>query len=364
MEQAKLRSGSPLVSVVTPFYNTSQYLAQCIESVLAQSYTCFEYILVDNCSSDGSSEIAETYARRDPRIRLYRRPRILPQLQNYNDALSKISQVGEYCKIVQADDYILPQCLELMIQAFEQSESIGLVSSYRLIGDLIQGAGYPYPSPMLSGKECAQLYLREGVYVFGTETTVMYRSSVVRHYRPFYDESLPNNADFDRCMQLLQHWDFGFVHQILSFSRRDNQSITSAILSFKPYDLDRYFVVQRYAPIFLETREATLLRRRAKRIYYRSLAKEALRCRERAFWRFHKAGLKTIDETIDWPYLVMQIGVMLFWSGLNPGSTVYTAVDFWKKRISCRKARSKVNRTVEPLVHQNSEPPGSGHQAH
>ena len=55
----------PLVSVVTPFYNTASYLAQCIESVLKQSYSEFEYILMDNCSTDGSSEIAETYARRD-----------------------------------------------------------------------------------------------------------------------------------------------------------------------------------------------------------------------------------------------------------------------------------------------------------
>ena len=61
-----------MVSVVTPFYNTAPYLAQCIESVLAQTYPHFEYILMDNCSTDGSAEIAETYARRDSRIRLIR----------------------------------------------------------------------------------------------------------------------------------------------------------------------------------------------------------------------------------------------------------------------------------------------------
>ena len=89
MEQATLAT-RPLISVVTPFYNTAPYLAQCIESVLAQSYTKFEYLLLDNCSTDGSSEIAETYARRDPRIRVIRRPQLVPQLRNYNDALTKI----------------------------------------------------------------------------------------------------------------------------------------------------------------------------------------------------------------------------------------------------------------------------------
>ena len=62
-------SDQPLVSVVTPFYNTADYLRECIESVLAQTYTRFEYILVDNQSTDGSAEIAAEYSKRDSRIR-------------------------------------------------------------------------------------------------------------------------------------------------------------------------------------------------------------------------------------------------------------------------------------------------------
>jgi glycosyltransferase involved in cell wall biosynthesis len=342
MEQST-PANRPFVSVVTPFYNTAPYLAECIESVLAQSYTHFEYILVDNCSTDGSSEIAETYARRDPRIRLIRRLHFVPQLRNYNDSLAEISDDSRYCKIVQADDYIFAQCLELMIQAFEQSESIGLVSSYCLEGNILRGSGYPYRQPRLSGKECARLYLRSRVAVFGTQTTVMYRSSVVRRYRPFYDESLPN-ADFDRCMQIIQCWDFGFVHQVLSFSRRDNESLTSGILSFMPYEMDRYVFVQRYADAFLEASEAASLRRKSKVVYYRLLANEALHFRESAFWRYHESGLKTLDETIDWSYLILQIVVALFWIGLNPGWTVARALRFWKsksRRGRCGNSREQ-----------------------
>src|SRR5450432_1444038 len=115
----------PLVSVVTPFHNTAAYLAECIESVLAQTYENFEYILVDNCSTDGSTEIAERYARRDPRIRFIQRSTLLTQVQNYNRALEEIADASRYCKMVQADDFIFPECLRLMVEAFEQSQTIG-----------------------------------------------------------------------------------------------------------------------------------------------------------------------------------------------------------------------------------------------
>jgi glycosyltransferase involved in cell wall biosynthesis len=144
MAQATLAT-RPLVSVVTPFYNTAPYLAQCIESVLAQSYSEFEYVLVDNCSTDGSGEIAENYARRDPRMRLIRCSQLLPQIPNYNRALTQISDASKYCKIVEADNHIFADCLRLMVEAFEEHESIGLVSSYWLVGNMLYGSGYPYP---------------------------------------------------------------------------------------------------------------------------------------------------------------------------------------------------------------------------
>src|SRR5215510_4357832 len=85
----------PLVSVLTPFYNTAAYLSECIESVLKQTYTEFEYILADNCSTDGSAEIADNYARQDSRIRLIRYSDFVAQLPNYNRALREISKSSQ-----------------------------------------------------------------------------------------------------------------------------------------------------------------------------------------------------------------------------------------------------------------------------
>jgi len=320
----------PLVSIITPFHNSASYLAQCIESVLAQSYSRFEYILSDNCSTDGSGEIAEAYAQRTPRIRLIRQSYLLSQVQHYNSALAQISDASQYCKIVQADDYIFPECLQLMVQAFEQSDSIGLVSSYWLKGNAVWGSDFPYRTPLLPGKEVARMYLRVGVYVFGSPTTVMYRSSIVRNQQPFYDESLLHE-DTEKCMQIMENWDFAFVYQVLSFLRVDNESISSASRSFQPQALDRYIIVQRYAAVFLQAGEALLLRRRSKRSYYQVLAHEALRLREPSFWQYHEAGLKTLREKLDWFYLALQMGRELLWMAANPGTTVLRTMRLWKR---------------------------------
>lgn len=325
----------PLVSVITPFRNTAAYLAESIESVLAQSYSHFEYILSDNGSTDGSVEIAEAYARRDPRIRFIRQKQPLSQVQHYNCVLREISGDSQYCKIVQADDSIFPECLLQMVAVFEQSDSIGLVSSQYLKGSALWGSDFPCLNSMLPGKEMVRLYLRNGVFVFGSPTAVMYRSSLVRQPEQFYDESLLHE-DTEKCIQILEHWDFGFVHQVLSFLRTDNPSVSAQFRDFHPNTLDRYILVQRYAPAFLEPEEAQVLMEESKRLYYDMLVQEGLRFPGSAFWHYHKGGLKTLDESLDAPYFGLRMARKLFSLAANPRTTTGRALNLWKDRSARR----------------------------
>lgn len=337
------------VSVVTPFHNTAPYLAQCIESVLAQSYSEFEYILVDNCSTDGSGEIAEAYARRDTRIRFIRRTHLLTQVQNYNGALEEISEASRYCKIVQADDFIFPECLQLMVEAFERSESVGLMSSYWLKGDEVRGTGFPYPTPLLTGKEMARLYLRTGVWVFGSPTAVMYRACMIKRGQPFYDQSRLHE-DTEKCMQILEHWDFGFVHQVLSFSRADNESISSAARAFQPNALDRYIIVKRYAAVFLDASEAAEMTTKAKREYYSVLANAALRGRDAEYWRYQAKGLNTLEETLDRPYLALQVIRQILWNVTNPADTISKILRLLKRKTGTKSSDENRASAGKPTV--------------
>jgi glycosyltransferase involved in cell wall biosynthesis len=103
------------VSVVTPVYNGAEYLPQCIESILGQTYTDWEYTIVNNCSSDTTLEIAQGYASRDPRIRIVSNRTFVRAMENYNIAVRQLSTDSKYCKVVAADDWLFPRCLEEMV---------------------------------------------------------------------------------------------------------------------------------------------------------------------------------------------------------------------------------------------------------
>ena len=102
----------PFVSVLTPVYNGAPYLRECIESVLAQSYSNWDYTIVNNCSTDGTGEIAEEYARKDKRIRVLTNDVLLDVIANHNKAFGLISPESKYCKVVSGDDWLFPECLE------------------------------------------------------------------------------------------------------------------------------------------------------------------------------------------------------------------------------------------------------------
>src|ERR1700733_10618112 len=167
-------SVQPLVSVVTPVYNEERHLAECIESILNQTYSNWEYTIVDNGSTDGTFEIAQRYAAKDRRIRVHRNERTVEVIPNHNIALRLISPESKYCKVVFGDDWIFPNCLEEMVGLAEAHPSVGIVGAYALEGEKIAWAGLPYPSHVVSGREICRRHLLDDLYVFGSANAVLY----------------------------------------------------------------------------------------------------------------------------------------------------------------------------------------------
>jgi glycosyltransferase involved in cell wall biosynthesis len=285
----------PLVSVVTPFYNTDQYLAQCIESVLSQEYQNWEYILVNNCSTDRSWEIALEYAAAEPRIRLVCTETLLGQVQNYNGALRQISRESKYCKIVQADDWLFPDCLSQMVAVAEAHPAVGIVSSYYLNGTKVLGSGLPYPSTTVAGAEICRWHLRHfpEQYLFGTPTTLLFRSDLVRAREPFYDESSPLE-DYEVCFEVLRQSDFGFVHQVLTFLRVEEESLTGQIRDFYPYLLHAFICIKKFGPCYLDEKEYRERLEAIRKRYFEALARGVVQRLGRQFWDYHCDGLRSM----------------------------------------------------------------------
>jgi glycosyltransferase involved in cell wall biosynthesis len=297
-------SAQPLVSILTPVYNAEQYLAQCIESVLAQTYGHWEYVIVDNCSTDMSLAIAQDYMRRDGRIRVLQNTRFLTALQNQNHALRQIAPNSTYCKIVHADDWLFPRCLEEMVRVAEAYPSVGIVSAYRLDGTRVNLDGLPYPSTFISGREICRRTLLGEIYVFGSPSSLLLRSELVRARDPFYLEDRPW-ADTRVCFEILQHYDFGFVHQVLTFTRRHKEAVSSLAVKLNTYSVAAVDLLTTYGPIYLSPGEQQRCLHGALRAYYRFLAASAIRGRGRAFWQYHRDMMRTIGHPLNPARLVL-----------------------------------------------------------
>jgi len=316
----------PLVSVVTPFYNSEKYLSKCIESVLGQSYQKFEYILVDNCSTDGSLEIVEKYAKLDCRIKVNVNKNYLEQVENYNNAMRLISINSKYCKIVQADDWIFSNCLEEMVDVAENNSSIGIVGSLGILGKWIGCEGLRYPSHFIKGRDACRIYLIEGKNIFGNATSMLFSSKLVREKNPFYNiNSIAE--DIEICFELLKNCNYGFVHQVLVFFRTQKKSITAGIRDFNPYLLHRYIIMKKYGKSFLTNREYSKYIKLIENEYFMYLAKSMLQSKNKDFWEYHKAGLNEIGIKISSKvskYIIKTILEII----LNPMNTT---------RILCRR---------------------------
>lgn len=312
----------PLVSVVTPFYNTRDFLAECIESVLDQTYSNCEYILVDNCSTDGSSEIAQQYAARFPgTIRLLRTETFLSQVQNYNYALSCISPNSKYCKMVQADDWIFPECVRSMVEVAEAHPKVGIVAAYELEGSWVSLDGLTYPSPEVSGREVCRLFFLNHISLFGSPTSLLMRSELVRSRNPFYEERHAPFEDSHACFDALQTWNFGFVHQVLTYSRRDNESI---LLRIRPYQFQlfsRLAKIIAHGRKYLSEDEYRFSLKDAERKYFYFLGTAALQGKESKFWEFHRERLASIDYSLDFGFMAKWVLLVLLDHIGNPKRT-------------------------------------------
>ncbi len=269
---------APAVTVLTPVYNGERYLGECIESVRAQTLTDWEYVIVDNCSTDRSTEVAEHYAGIDSRIRLIRCKEFVNVHRSFSRTTEFMDPRSRYCKFVCADDWLHPECLERMTAVADKYPSVGLVSAYRQDGDRVDASALlPVTEDFMSGREAVRRAILDGIYVTGSQTTVMFAAEIVRGRKPFLDQAMWH-SDTDAALKTLLSADLGFVHQVLTFTR------------VHPGTLTESFVHRLNTPaaLFVE-----VLIRYGREVLTKDEYRRAIRARVLNYWWFlFKQGMK------------------------------------------------------------------------
>ncbi|MBQ3652809.1 MAG: glycosyltransferase family 2 protein [Synergistaceae bacterium] len=154
-----------LISVIVPAYNVEKYLARCLNSILAQTYTNLEILIIDDGSTDSTGTISDQYALRDPRIRV---------IHQENQGLAEVRNVGlreargEYIQFVDSDDWIDPETIETCYKYLHEYDAD--IVSFCFIHEYENGKRYHpaeihSPELMSGAKSLSLIFFQGSIHV-------------------------------------------------------------------------------------------------------------------------------------------------------------------------------------------------------
>ena len=212
---------SPIVSVIIPIYNVEKYLAQCLDSVCAQSYNALEIILVNDGSPDSSNQIIAKYAKKDKRIKVIeQKNQGVSAARNAGLKLAK----GKYVVFIDADDYVANDYVEHLLRLIQQTDSP--VSFSTQVFDPVIGAQEPkigtFVCPSVEALE--KMYLGE-VYV--AVWNKIYKKEFIDSFNIkfqtdlWYGEGMMFNVEAFCCANIV-----GVSNRKIYYQRWNNDSAT------------------------------------------------------------------------------------------------------------------------------------------
>ena len=295
----------PHVSIVTPVYNGGRYFERCIRSVVEQQYQNWSYTIVDNCSTDGSFEVALKASGDDSRIRVVRNKQFVGMIENHNNAFRELAPESKYCKLLSADDWIYPDYLTTMVRCAEKHPTAAMISCFVINKNLVSFPGLPAEKTLFDGVAVIRQFLRGQLKTFWLPTSVMYRADVVRAYESFYPGTAPS-ADLEACLEILGRGDLAFVHQVLAYERLHDESATAGVIRMNSTQLDRIRLLRKFGPRYLPDPEARRICNAALWRYYKCvLGAACFQFRNRPFWTLHSQALRELGySTFNWRFFL------------------------------------------------------------
>lgn len=199
---------TPKVSVLMPAYNSEKYIAEAIESILNQTFADFEFIIINDGSTDNTAKIVQKYAKSDKRIRFINHTKNKGLIAVLNEGLGLC--VGEYIARFDSDDISLPERFARQVEYMDAHPECGVVGAWinQFDTDIKQGNIYRYPpkSKMFD-------FIIKGCLV--AHPVTMIRKSVLDENKIKYNPAYKYAEDYGFWIQIAQHTEIHNVQQIL-----------------------------------------------------------------------------------------------------------------------------------------------------
>jgi glycosyltransferase involved in cell wall biosynthesis len=290
----------PRISVCIDSFNYGRFLSEAIESVLGQSFTDFEVVILDDCSTDDSFEIAQRYASRDNRIRALRNSANLGMVKNRNACLAQAQ--GDYVKWLHADDFLCSsEALGRMAATLDNNKAVSLVASARRIVSedskpIDTWSCFDQERP-IAGTTVINRCLFEQRNLIGGPSAVMFRRALSTRG---FDDAFFVMADMEMWFHLLEQGCFVYIREPLcafrTHSRQQTEKDRSALAPalenrelLRRYLHKRYVQFRRWIWKYLEYDAVRRIVRRSRKLELgETRADEAVR--EWGGWKKYRAA--------------------------------------------------------------------------
>ncbi len=212
---------APLISVVMPVYNREKYLVLAIDSILQQTFPDFEFLIIDDGSTDASASIVKSY--QDERIRFIPNAKNEGIVYTMNKGIQEAR--GQFIARMDSDDIALPQRLETEVQALRDHPEAAFVSSQITQIDAQGTDKGPWaPERAASTYEQIRGFIRAENYI--ANPTVLFRSEILKKYR--YKKNQELSEDWDLWLRMFSAGERMFkINEVLLKYRIHEQSVTT-----------------------------------------------------------------------------------------------------------------------------------------
>lgn len=213
---------SACVSVIIPVYNSKQYLSRCVDSILSQSYTDFELLLVDDGSTDGSGSVCDKYAAKDSRVRvLHKENGGVSSARNFG--LKNVN--GHYVVFVDSDDWVKEQYLEHLMCGCDSDLVVSGIQEYGACDTLRVPQSFKnVPVRVLIEKWTVSADYFLYIFPFSKRfsTSIIRENGLVFNERLFFSEDFCFILDYLACIDSFIEIPYAdYQYRLLEISRND-----------------------------------------------------------------------------------------------------------------------------------------------